>query len=243
MKTNSIYEALNNVDDKFVSEAARVKRKRPMALIIAAAAAMLGLVGFTTATIAKNTAFIPDVGSVKYNVYKQDITLVPEEELPRDPVDAVDMPTAELFAKLGISPLMSDKFSYDPTSQNQFYTTDNTPVNICLPRLTYYDNFVYVNYWLYSKSLDRNIEIITNYPTNDDYDMSSEWEKGNSNYKTEADYDCEIIKLKDGSNCVITHWRASFAHNGVLYSVFGDPTNDDLTHEELKQLLRDFDLL
>lgn len=37
MKTNSIYEALNNVDDKFVSEAAKVRGKRPMALMITTA--------------------------------------------------------------------------------------------------------------------------------------------------------------------------------------------------------------
>ena len=37
MKTNSIYEALNNVDDKFVSEAAKVRGKRPIALMITAA--------------------------------------------------------------------------------------------------------------------------------------------------------------------------------------------------------------
>ncbi|MDE7397930.1 MAG: hypothetical protein K2N06_00225 [Oscillospiraceae bacterium] len=37
MKTNSIYEALNNVDDKFISEAAKAHGKRPMALMITAA--------------------------------------------------------------------------------------------------------------------------------------------------------------------------------------------------------------
>ena len=46
-KINPLFEAMNTIDNNIVSDVIREKRKRPIALIIVAAAAISLLMGFT----------------------------------------------------------------------------------------------------------------------------------------------------------------------------------------------------
>lgn len=251
IKSNSIFEAMGNIDDEIaanaVKSAERSKRK-PLKLVIfgAVAAAVLSLVGFTTAEFVKNTIIIEGAGQVKLDLYKQDITIVPREELPSEKYTlSIDMPTDELFGKFGVSPLMNNNFSYDVTPSKQWYTSDGNnstpiPIDISLPRVWYEEECVVFVYCLYDKNLDKNIRMHALYPIVDDVDISYIIEKN-------GDYifgEHEVIKLNDGSDCHLSNYHgARFAHDGVLYFFYSDENYSDFDMETQKQIISDFGLL
>ena len=220
------------------------KPKKFRILIVAAAAAVLSLlVGFTTAEIVKNTIIVEGVGQVKFDLYKQDITIVPKEELPQEKyTGSINMPTEELFAKFGVEPIMTDNFSYDVTPTKQWYSGDDegnaVPVNICLPLVFYGEGYVTIDYCLYDKARDINIRMSAVFQTADDLDVGWIIEQE----KLYGDH--ELIKLNDGSDCHLSRaYGIRFAHDGVYYFIIGDENYREFDIETQKQIMRDFGLL
>ena len=106
MKINSIYDVIGNVDDKFVSEAEAVgRKKRPILLIVAAVAAALSLlVGFTTAV--RNHYEINGEPVVDFNIKIHDDYVIPpiEEmiELGAKVINAYDTDSDFMVKNFGI---------------------------------------------------------------------------------------------------------------------------------------------
>lgn len=261
MKNNKLLNAIGTVDDRHIradefsgiakladpGSANKSKSKKLRVVLIAAAAAaaaVLALVGFTTAETVKNTVIVEGVGQVKLELYRQDITIIPKDELPWvNHFYSINMPTEELLAKFGVSPLMNDNFSYDVTPSRQWHTCDDEgnsiPVNICLPAVWYDEKYVTIDYCLYNKRLDKNVRISTLYPTVDDLDVGFIIEKDKGYTFGEH----ELIKLNDGSDCQLSDGGARFAHDGVYYFFYCDENFDKFDIETQKQIISDFGLL
>lgn len=117
-KINPLLEAINDIDDSFISNAAE-PRKRPIALIIAAAtAAVLALAGFTAAF--RSGVRINGNDAFDYDLTVQEMTIPEKEELTA--LGAVDSHKSEysfdwetlpseLWDTFGISPLMNGNFT------------------------------------------------------------------------------------------------------------------------------------
>ncbi len=117
-KINPLLEAINDIDDSFIANAAE-PRKRPTALMIAAvAAAALALAGFTAAF--RSGVRINGRDTFDYDLTVQEMTIPEKEELTA--LGAVDSQKSEysfdwetlpseLWNTFGISPLMNGNFT------------------------------------------------------------------------------------------------------------------------------------
>ncbi len=249
MKTNSIYEALGNVDDKLVAEAAVVRRKRPVAIIIAASAAALVLITGAAMVGNRNSTF--SIGKdVAFNMElkKHGIT-IPEEYMPTEENmyhygNVVDIGITELFDKFNAPLLINDNFSADIDTESPdivpwTYSNLNTGLEVEVkgkPFIQVHSASVTFAYYLYDKNIDRNVYFWADYLTdnaNDDYAIHD------GVGGTQADY--EVLRLRDGSSCFVGAGNAEFSFNGVKYSI--DLGNGERTVELTKQVLADLDVL
>lgn len=253
MKINSIYDVIGSVDDKFVFEAAVVKKKRPVLLLIAAAAAALALIigaasvdsDHSTFSIGKDVAF--NIHLRKYNI------TIPEEYMATEEnkynyVGKVDMGVAELFEKFNAPLLITDKFSAEidsdaegvvPWTYKNLNTGEEYEVNdepfIDISFVDIGDVTVDFTYYLYSKTLDRNINFFAYYLT-DKASGSEGIQDGIS-----SSVPVEVITLRDGSKCAVAPGYACFSYNGVYYR-FG-LGKGEFTQEMTMQVLEDLDVL
>lgn len=248
MKINSIYDVIGSVDDKFVFEAAAVgRKKRPVLLIVAAAAAALVmLVGFTEKFgNGRNKVIIGDnKAMLMLDLRAKDIN-IPEKYLDEDGMpyyidNAVQMSISELAAEFGVEPLgiNNDKFSeeirFTPNpvwnGKGELLWTYNGE-----PQLVVSDSSVDLRYNLYSKTLNRNIGFGVTYITDDKY-SSGEQIGGDMKYN--------IIKLKNGAQCLVTENFAQFSYDGAEYT-FGFKTLEDDkqgSFDNTMQILKDLGL-
>lgn len=253
MKINSVYEAIGGVDERFVSEAAAVRKKRPILLIIAAAAAALTLIvgaasvnsDHSTFSIGKDVAF--NIHLRKYNI------TVPEEYMPTEEykyqyTGKVDMGVAELFEKFNAPLLITDKFSAEidpdaegvvPWTYKNWNTGEEYEVNdepfIDISFVDRGDVTVDFTYYLYSKTLDRNIGFFAYYLT--DKASGSEGIQDGIDSRIPV----EVITLRDGSKCAVAPGYACFSYNGVYYR-FG-LGEGEFTQEMTMQVLEDLEVL
>lgn len=248
MKINSIYETIGDVDDKFVFEAAAARRKKhPILLIVAAAAAALVmLVGFAEKFgNGRNTVIIGDNEAMLVLDLKAKDINIPEKYLNNEGVpdyidNAVQMSISELAAEFGVEPLgvNNDKFSEDIeftpnpvwNGKGELLWTYNGE-----PQLGVTDSSIDLSYYLYSKTLDRNIRFSATYITNNDY-SSGEQIGGDMLYN--------IIKLKNGAQCLLCEDFAQFSYDGAEYT-FGFKTIEDDkqgSFDNTMQILKDLGL-
>lgn len=280
MKTNSIYEALNNVDDKFVSEAAKVRGKRPVALVVTAAslAAALalavgirywgGIIGnyISPADSPVNQSGVSyeasgfgesDLGNDKYkvtvngrceyfwDVYAYNIT-IPEkfrcDDIDNCPNNSDERPLFrnlkmrpdEIFAEFGVSPLMNENF---------LDVSDIPPHNDYAPPSDgYYEeplvflggSYISFEYYLYNKSINKNVKFRVEYPTADSKSGGSGWNSGGKYFGA-----WDTITMKDGSVGFVMWNSAMFSNNAVRYYLtFSNPDTDDIN-----QVLADLGVL
>lgn len=258
MKTNAIYEALGNVDDKLITEAAASRKKRPIALIIVAAAAvaamMLTVVGFTdnVSGNGRNKIIIGDNEAVlSFDLRAKDINIPKKyystvkgssEPQPHFIGNQMDMSPSELAAEFGVELLgvnnenFSEEIEFEPNpvwnGKGELVWTYNGE-----PRLLVNDMSVTFSYYLKSKTLGRNVSFTTMYVTDDRYSSAGAMGNNDGKYK--------IIRLNDRSECYIDDHGAMFSYNGVHYG-FGhwDHTKEvGGTIEDTMQILRELGLL
>lgn len=249
MKTNSIYEAIGNVDDRLVTEAAAARRKRPVALIIAASAAALTLI--TGAVIVGNRNSTFSIGEdVAFNMElkKHGIT-IPEEYMPTAEnkysySGVVDIGVEELFDKFNAPLLINENFSADIDTEAAdivpwTYSNLDTGVELEVKGKPFIDvnlGAVTFAYYLYDKNIDRNVYFWADYLTDN---ASDDYAIHDGVGGTQADY--EVLRLRDGSSCYVGAGNAEFSFNGVKYSI--DLGNGERTVELTKQVLADLDVL
>ena len=240
MKTNSIYEALNNVDDKFVSEAAKVRGKRPIALMITAAslAAALALAvgihnlvgrsgityvapGFGESKTSStndsvydpNNKFVIKVDDEDYyfNVYPQKI-IIPESFMPDDIRDG------QFFFDVDMSPTeIFAEFGIHPLMNDNFTDSKNEPGWI--------ENAITGEKFYYNGG--PGVSVSDRYISFDYYLYNKTINKKvgfTLDYYTDlvdfsGSYGGEVIYMKDGSVGIICRNRATFAYHGAMYSV------------------------
>ena len=220
-KINPLFEAMNTIDNNIVSDVIREKRKRPIALIIVAAAAISLLVGFT-ALGNTNHLFTTNNGERLYfNVYRNELT-VPEEYFSEDKflkvVKESKLPT-ELFEEFGAAILMNDNFS------------EKNGVSVYVER-----NTVSFGYYLHDKNINTDFAVGVFILTGDDYPVS-----GRFGFDEEHEY----VKLNDGSDCYVGESVMMFAYNGIEYNFnLKDNSNDCPENIEIfKQVLADLGVL
>lgn len=249
MKINSVYEAIGGVDDRFVSEAAAARKKRPMMLIVAAAAAALTLlVGAAVVSNNNSTFSIGKDPAFNMELKKYNIT-IPAEYMPTEEnmyiyTGKVDIGVVELFEKFNAPMLINDKFSAEinpeaegvvPWTYENLNTGEEYEVN-GEPFIKVYLSSVDFTYYLYSKSLDRNISFYAFYLTQN---ASSDF--GFHDGINADTPDIEVIKLRDGSGCVVGAGFAEFSYNGVIYRIALG--SGEHTVEMTKQVLKDLEVL
>ncbi len=257
MKTNSIYEALGNVDDKLVIEAAAARRKRPVALIVvAAAAAMLMIVGFSeNVGNGQNTLVIGDnEAALSFDLRVKDIK-IPEkyysevdwsdEPQPEFYGWQMEMSPSDLTAEFGLEPLgihnenFSEEIEFEP---NHVWDENGKLLGIYNgePQLYVNYNSVEFNYYLQSKSLGRNVHFEARYITDDDYSS-----KGSIGIGEGSLY--KIIKLNNRAECYVSPNNAIFSFDGVYYSIgIDDYTKEgggEKSLDDMMQILRDLGVL
>lgn len=247
-KLNTLFEAMNDIDDNIASNAIAARRRRPIALIVAAAAAMMLLVGFVSAnrhgTFSLGTEHMFD-----YTLKKYDIT-IPDEYKPCEEnmynyAGVVDTGVVELFEKFNAPLLINQNFSADidteaadivPWTYSNMNTGAEEEVK-GVPFINVFSYYVDFAYYLYDKNIDRNINFWAMYLTADADDDFGVFDGVDS---TAAD-NSELVKLNDGSDCFVGAGYAEFSYNGVKYSIdlgYGERTVD-LT----KQVLTDLGVL
>lgn len=244
MKTNSIYEALNNIDDKFVSEAAKVRRKRPLALtavVAAAAVAATLLVGFTV--VNRNGVRINNKDAFDYSLTVREMTIPTDSEM--NALGAVNQHKSEytyewktlpssLFKTFGISPIMNEFFSEEECENFVWvnYTSDGIPANTT------------IDYELTNKNLNKAVKFQI-------FCMNKEGAGLNTSLiASAADEDkMETLTLKDESKAIICEdflggyniyvSSANFSYDGIAYSL----TIRDSNNNDMKQVLTDLGVL
>lgn len=233
---NPIFEALSNVDDRHipVETKKRPHTKLKIALIAAAAAAVLSLIVGAAMPRSKSYGKL----DIFYGNTEDDVVylyptpqkfIVPEGLEFVDGVGGGQLETLdEVREILGVTPILNDNFVISGMDSEYprhiGYSVWNYPdTNIT--------NALMIDYYPFSKSLNKDIYITTIYNTDVDF-ME---DRPNPNHKYE---DVEILTLNDGSQCVLKDHRATFVYDGVSYSVQSD-NQEQLSNDEIKQVLSD----
>lgn len=238
--TNSIFEALDELNENYAAEAVTISRKnlkKPLKIaIIAAAAAVVALmVGFTTAVVKgqHNVGFTKG-DSMEY-FFELDLTpqnfIIPDEYMSKLDMGFLyqgysDKHLGELMSEFNLSPLISDNFEE---------TDQRTKVNI--NRYNEQDQELEFVYTLYDKNLSMEISFLARYyldPENLTSDTHIEFPAGEST---------EIITLNNDSSCLVTESMAIFSYNGVRYELYLPNDETMFGIDTVKQVLADLGVL
>lgn len=257
MKTNSIYEALNNVDDKFVSEAAKVRRKRPMALMITtaflAAALAVGICnwnGIIGNRIAPAEAPVKQGGaSYEASGFGKSETSLPNNSA--DDQNGKFMPDADGNFWFNVYPhdiVIPDSFKLDETGEHRWFRdlkmspsdlfaefgvsplmNDNFTDTGGEPSVMITGGTINFFYSLYNKNINKNVYFDVSYHT---HDIGGAYIIG----------DNKVISMKDGYGGIIEQNRAFFAYDGVMYAVSVSSTLGD-ENDYIMEVLTDLGVL
>lgn len=260
-KINPIFEALSDVDERHVpfTQEKRPAKKLKIALVVAAAAAVALLAGFTTAVVKGKHVFSFNKGNSIEQEFNLDLKsrelTVPDEFKPQNGeaifYDSVDLTPRELFEKFGITPPMNDNFSD---------VSDEKPT----VEVGIVDEFtdVKLQYVLYNKAVDKNVHFTAQYYSN------AENMTLTARYGLLPGEPSEVVTLNNGASCMVTACRAVFSYDGARYELFlpddyeveiprnyGEMTEDEQRKiiaelieampgiEAVKQVLADMELL
>lgn len=252
MKTNSIYEALNNVDDKFVSEAAKVRGKRPVALMIttaslaAALALAIGIRNFGGAignyispadSAKQNGASYQAADFVKFNppsyTIPAEFSLDVDEEFKE--FNHLDMLPTELFAKLGYTPLMNESFTDEIDFTQVRIDSGEGAAEYGKPNLRVEPDSLDFDYVLRDNVIGENVHFFVTIQN----DKEAYINAVNSILNLA---ERKKITLNDGSNCVILdEGFAMFSYNSTIYKMSIEKISPK--SGELEQVLRDLGVL
>lgn len=214
-KINPIFEALSGVDERHVpvNEKKRPGKKMKIALIAVVSAAALALI--VGASSRANSTFLFGYNDsydrgFTLELYSHEIT-VPEECLPEPGKDyfigRVVMPASELVKKFGLPMLINDNFS-DIEAK-----TDKEKPWVNYGPDSPYCTAACFEYYLRDNITDRKVHFYTIYHSNVDtlkHTYSTHLTEGTS---------YEIVKLNNGSLCLVTCYGAEFAYYGASFSL------------------------
>lgn len=248
-KTNPIFEALNGLDENYAAEAVtprKKKIKKPLkiaAIVAAFAAALSMLAGFTYSNgIAKitlrkgeNTEY-----NIEYRLTLQEYT-IPEEFSPNDYnyfFGHTDIMPSELFKKFDLTLLTNDNFTDTKSVFRHSTVHGDSNIYSWEPFVAVFPTHIYMDYVLYDKNIDRNVIFGSFYFS--DIDTLEKCNKfGFGINKDGVEYEAEVVRLNDGSSCVIMDGCAYFSYNGVRYDMGFDNDGRHSSIEALKQVLAD----
>lgn len=239
-KLNPVFTALTDIDDSIIT-GAKKSRKKPIAIVLVAAAAVMALVGFRTAF--RYGVSVNDKDVFDYHLTVQSMTIPTHDEM--EALGAVNQHKSEysyewktlpstLFKTFGVSPLMNDNFS--ETECDNFVwvncTNDGAAANTSL------------NYELTDKALDKTVKFQI-------FCMNKEGAGLHESLSaTDAEKEkMETLTLADGSKAIIfedflggyNFWvsHAKFNYDGIAYSLYLRDGNN----EDMKQVLSDLGVL
>lgn len=187
---------------------------------------------------------------IEFNLTLQDYT-IPEEYLSSNifgfESGFTDTVPSELFPKFGITMLTSDNFTDTKSVYNRIHDKNGNIYSwepyVGISSTAKVDTVICFEYYLYDKNIDRNIHFRSIYFSDIgmlEYNKVFRYEI--HSYK-EEEVDAEVIKLNDGSQCVVTDSTAFFSYNGVLYDIEFDRNDFNTSSiEELKQVLIDLEI-
>lgn len=251
-KIDPLFEAMSNIDDNIVSNAIREKRKRPIALMIAAAAAAVTLLtGYTVHTFKTGTrgVNVGDEHQFYHDIKLQNALTIPtkDELLQMGAVEKIDGAYEDGFYGFDFNDtLPSDVFKIfnaAPFTINNNFIEEPSRVSVSgWSNKTGNDlGFVVFRYMLTHKSSGITLEFKTNY-------IIDEVAIPNVYYEFKEDM-FEIIELSNGSEAMVAEEHvgdnvyacADFSYNGTIYRISSLFSNMDM--DEMKQVLADLGVL
>lgn len=250
-KVNPLFEAMSNIDDNIVSNAIREKRKRPIALMIAAtAAAVTLLTGYTVYTLKTGTrgVNVDDEHLFYHDIKLQNGLTIPtkDEMLQMGAVeldgsyeqglysfDFYDTLPSDVFKIFNVAPItINDNFIEEPSQIHIFGWSKSAGNDL---------RNVEFSYDLTSKSSGIKLRFRTNFII-DEVGIPNEY------YELKEDM-FEIIELSNGSEAMVAEEHvgdnvyayADFSYNGAIYRISSFFSNMDM--DEMKQVLADLGIL
>lgn len=264
-KQNQLFEAIGSIDDDIAANAIKAaeksKRKRPLRITAVAAASLAaalalavgirnlgGIIGnyispadapvkqggvsYEASGFGKSEASLPndsadnpnseftlDAEPPKYrlNVYPQNI-IIPDSFKPDETEEYrrfrdLKMSPTDLFAEFGVSPLMNDNF------------TDSGEPSVTVTQVS-----IEFDYNLYNKNINKNVFFHTIYHTTDIGGAYGDIGDG------------KVMDMKDGNIVIISQNTATFAYDGVMYTVSVCGTLDD-GNDYIMEVITDLGIL
>lgn len=213
---NPIFEALGDVNERHVpvTEEKRSSKKLKIALISMISAAALTLI--VGAASRANSTFLfgynDEYGhGFTLDLYSNEYT-VPEECEPEPGktffAGSMDMPASELVKKFGLPMLMNENFS-DIEAKKEY----EKPFVIVSSGSSPADNSASFGYYLHDNIIDKRVRFYPTYYLNTD---GMELKHYNDLSDGEA---YEIIRLNNGSLCLVTEWDAHFCYYGAQFLI------------------------
>lgn len=252
---NPLVLALNDIDTRYIVEPKR--KKRPIALTIAAAAAAMTLLtGFTVRIL---TSDDPGVNFnyenlFNYNIIdKKDLNILTKDELQE--IGAIERGNFEyetytfLFEDMLPSEILK-LYNADPiTLDNDNFTEE--PSDVYVHGMFDNDSFEFkdlsFSYNLIHQKTGEKLDFTCTYSV-DGYQISSNHSYDDQNQECTK----EVIDLNDGSKCLVTevsnkgyegiYGRADFSYNGAVYFI-DSIYSGKIDMDGMKQILADLGVL
>lgn len=250
---NPILDALNDIDTKYIIEPKR--KKRPVALLIAASVAAITLMtGFTVMVNEVSPGVNVQGGQnaehqFSYNVTdKKDLNILTKDELLKiDTVKEVEI-NGRIYSASFEEALPSDILKrYNVKSLllgNDNFTEQ--PCQIFVRSLDYSNgqcDYLRFDYNLTHKKSGMDLRFKC-YVSIDGFDLTS-------TYESDETIDKEIIPLNDGSMCMLleqheekpesSYVTAAFSYNGIIYDLMS--WDYSMNSELMKEILSDLGIL
>lgn len=246
-KLNPLFEAVSNIDDNIASAAIKEKRRKPIALMIAAAA-LISTIALTSVMGAKShdslTADTPGVNVDYVHLFnfnlvdKKDLNILTKDELRE--IGAIERGSFEqgIYTFLLENALPSDilkMYNADPiTFGNDNFTEE--PSDVYVHGMMFDpDNFEFkdlrFSYKLIHKKTNTKLAIDYLYSI-DDFQLV--WSTGKID-------DYEVIVLNDGSKAMVNSYGAIMSYNGAVIDV--NSYHKEVGIDGMKQILADLGVL
>ncbi len=233
-KINPIFEALSDVDERHftVTQEKRHTKKLKIALIAAAAAVLMLIVGFSiprTKSYGKYKFYygISANDFIVFDLTPQTITF-PEDLVFEDWLCSGKLETiSDVCETFGITPIVNDNFTvgdrYNRCIEYNAFDADGLKQSLI------------IDYYLYDRNLGDYIRLESTHESDVNF---AETNDGGRSYDN-----VEIITLKDSSSCVLTDICAHFSNAGARYSIDLSYGEKPHTRNDVKQVLADLGVL
>ncbi len=245
---NTILDAVGELDNTVLENAFKPEKKKPIALIVIAAAAALSLlVGFTVAI--RNNVVFNGKPLFDYNIRIHDEVVIPSAEemeemgaynfdfLGDSYVCNINADPFEVIDKFGLTPLGKDNFSMFVNKDNPDDAAYHMHIGVIDDLIRYEgrESSINLQYMLVDNKLGVNVMFLTTCFFDETTTQHSwEWEQDEQVERH------EVIDLNNGENALLytinsnTRTFATFTYDGIIYKVIAGTDIDGM-----KQILAD----